>query len=110
MPKSTTEKPAADEKAKAPEYEFRVDGESYTLDDFTFAELRDCRKLVRELAEDEHADIYLADTMDLYPTMVYIVRRRGNPDYTIEDALKERFDDVFVKVADARPTPARTRA
>ena len=94
-------------------FEFQVDGESYDVDDLTFSELREYRKLIRQLSGEDDLSIYVAEPMDRLPALVYLIRKRGNPSYTLEEASTLKIGDVLVKVParKGRPTVARkTRA
>jgi hypothetical protein len=88
------------------EFEFQVDGKPVDLEDLTFEELHDYRKHVRELAEDPTLELAFADGMDRWPVLVWIVRRRADESYTLDDAIKSlKPKDVLVE---KRPTRARS--
>lgn len=95
---------------KRPEFQFNVDGTDYTLDDLTYGEQREVRRLVRELSEDPNAEIIPADPMDRAPAMVCVIRRRDNPEYTIEEAQEVKPGDVWREVKAERPTRAAKAA
>lgn len=90
-----------------PATEFQVDGTHYTLDDLTFAELREHRKMVRELSGDETAEVFGAAAIDYWPPFIYLIRKRSDPEYTLEQALDEKLPTFFVeKKPRKRPTRA----
>ncbi len=85
--------------------EFRVDGQPYTLDDLTFAELREHRRLVRELADDPTLEVAQAPTIDFYPPLIFLVKRRSDPAFTLDEAQSGKLDDYFFEPEPAkRPT------
>lgn len=83
-----------------------VDGDSYTMDDLTFRERKEVRRLAREL--DGSADAELDDIMvdDLIVAMVTVIKRRANTDYTTDEAMDIRPSDI-VPGEDKRPTRRR---
>lgn len=76
---------------------FTVDGKGYSVDDLTFREQRELRKLVRELVDDPTAELVESDLMDVVPVAVFLVRRRGDDTYTLEQALDLKWDDLHPK-------------
>lgn len=84
-----------------------VDGDSYTMDDLTFRERKEVRRLAREL--DGGADAELDDIMvdDLIVAMVTVIKRRANPDYTTAEAMDIRPADIVPGDDKARPTRRR---
>lgn len=78
-----------------------IDGQTYTMDDLTFRERKEVRRLAREL--DGSPDAELEDIMvdDLIVAMVTAIKRRGNPEYTTDEAMDIRPTDI---VPESRPT------
>lgn len=87
---------------KQPELELHVDGEKIDLDTFTFAEMDEYRRLVRESAEDPDIHPDLAAPQDKWPAMVTVIKRRTDPDYTLEQAKQLKRSDILREVK--RPT------
>lgn len=71
-----------------------VDGEFYSADDLTGSEQRELRRVLRELTGNEDATLAqfltfgLIDDFDLACGMTYVVRRRANASYTLDEALE----------------------
>lgn len=82
-----------------------VDGDTYTMDDLTFRERKEVRRLARAL--DGNADIELDDVMvdDLLVAMVTVIKRRTSPEYTTDEAMDIRPADIVPR--EARPTRRR---
>ena len=72
-----------------------IDGQSYTADDLTFREQRELRTQIRELLGDPAANVDDAAVMDFIPALVYVIKRRTDPKYTIDQALDLNFGEVF---------------
>lgn len=76
-----------------------VDGEGgYKLDELTFREQREVRGLIRELTGDGGMEVVEAANMDFIPAIVTVVRRRGDANYSLDQALEEHAEIV-------EPTP-----
>lgn len=71
-----------------------IEGKAYSPDDLSFREQREMRKLYRDLVEDPAADIGEAANMDFLPILAYMIRRRDDPDYTLEQALDLTVSDL----------------
>lgn len=71
-----------------------IDGESHTMDDLTFRERKEVRRLSREL--DGNAEAELDDIMvdDLIVAMVTVIKRRSNPEYTTDEAMDIKPADI----------------
>lgn len=86
-----------------------IEGEGYSPDDLTFREQREMRKVFREFVENPEADLSEADMMDLLPVLAYMIRRRDNPGYTLDQALDTPAVDL-VTPPDPPTRPAAKRA
>lgn len=71
-----------------------IEGAGYDLDDLTFREQRELRTVYRQLVEDPDAEVGEAAGCDLFPVLAYMVRRRDNPEYTLEQALDLKMADL----------------
>jgi hypothetical protein len=80
-----------------------LEGKTYTPDDFTFAEQRKLRNAVRELAGDESISVGEADIMDFVPAVVFVIKSRDDPKFTLEDTDSLTYTDVTTGGTD-RPT------
>lgn len=84
-----------------------INGENYTLDDLTFAERREWRQKVRDIALDH--DLEQADESDTIPALVWVVMKRGNPHFPFEEVLAMKLTDFVGDDAgangDSPPTP-----
>ena len=72
-----------------------IEGKAYSPDDLSFREQREMRKLYRGLVEDPQADIGEAANMDFLPLLAYLVRRRDDAEYTLEQALDLKIGDLL---------------
>lgn len=89
---------------------FVIDGVTYSPDDLTFREQREMRKLIREeLAENPDADIDDMALADVVPAFVYVVKKRDNPDLTLDDVLDMKLSD-FIPDADGEAAETPTGA
>lgn len=79
-----------------------LDGDSHTMDDLTFRERKEVRRLAREL--DGTPDAELDDIMvdDLLVAMVTVIKRRASPEYTTDEAMDIRPNDIVP--GNGRPT------
>jgi hypothetical protein len=80
-----------------------IDGELYTVDDLTFKERRLMRTTVRELnSDDPDFDMAFVDPInDTIPVFVWIIKRRTNPDYSMDDVLSMKLSDLEAPATDA---------
>lgn len=69
-----------------------IDGTLYTVDDLSFREQRAMREMVRELAPE--GDVELATTADALPAFLCVVKRRTDPEFTIDQALDAKPSDL----------------
>lgn len=95
---------------KPKEYEFRIDGEPFNVDDLTYSEQQEYRRLVRESSGDPELNPAFAEPMDKYPVWVYLMRRRRNPEYTLDEAKEVKPEEILIEVKPKRPTKAATKA
>jgi len=87
-----------------------IEGRGYSPDDLTFREQREMRTLYRELMGDPAADIAEAANMDFIPILAFIVRRRDDAAYTLEQALDMKIADLLEPEDDGPPTKGRAAA
>lgn len=77
-----------------------VDGEFYNADDLTGKEQRDLRQALRELTGNETAtlsaflELGMVDDFDYVCGMTYVIKKRTNDKYTLDDALELKPADV----------------
>lgn len=83
-----------------------IDGVVHTLDDLTFREQHALRNAVRELSGDATQLPGDAAFMDFLPALAYVIKRRTEPAYTLDQALDLVESDVLAE----RPTPAADAA
>jgi hypothetical protein len=86
-----------------------VDGERYTMDDLTFRERREVRRLARDL--DGNPDVDFDDVMidDLIAAFVTVCKQRGTPAFTVEDALDMKPGELLAAAEDP-PTKGAAKA
>lgn len=79
---------ADDTNGHRPEGSIAVDGRFWTIEDLTFRERRELRSLIRDALENPHAEIRdVVDDADIVPQLVFLIKRRADPEYTLEQAL-----------------------
>lgn len=71
-----------------------INGEPYSMRDLSYREQRQVRDEVAKIAPE--GDIGQATELDIIPAFVYVVRKRAEPEFTIDMALD-------VKPADLEP-------
>lgn len=79
------------------DFEVVIDGQQVDLDKFTFRELRELKRAVRDITEDPEADLDL-ETLPLQefiPAALFVIRRRDNPSYSLDEALDHRMDEFI---------------
>lgn len=88
------------------EGDLRINGKVYDSEDMTFREEREVRQIVREhlLPKDMTEDDLTIG--DILPAVVYVLHRRDNPDFTLDEALDLKPRDVAVEEAE-EPRPTR---
>lgn len=79
---------AADEKAQS----IWLDGKPYTVDDLSYREQREMRQLACSLVES--GSIEDATEPEITPAMVCVIRRRDEPEYTLDQALDVKPRDL----------------
>lgn len=77
------------------EFQILIGGKPYTAADLSFREQRELRTVVRRLMDDPEGDIAASELMDFAPALIYVVTRRENPDFTIEEALDMKHGDIL---------------
>lgn len=87
-----------------------IDGQELDTDDLTFREQRELRSAARDLVGDAGADIDAMALVDFLPALVYVVKKRDDPDYTLEQALELKTKDVLQSRNGKRPTRAAKAA
>jgi hypothetical protein len=73
-----------------------IEGQAYSPDDLTFREQREMRQIYRDLMDDPAADLADASNMDFLPVLAFMIRRRDNPEYTLEQALDLKITELVV--------------
>lgn len=94
--------PDEEQAADAVEYDVVIDGEKLSedwADDLSFREQREFRDTVRELIGDSKADVDIENLaiVDWLPALVYMRRKRKDPEYTLEQALEGKPTDFLVE-------------
>lgn len=84
-----------------------VDGVEVDMEDFTFKEQREVRRLVyEEIALDRDRDKPWEEQMfnDIYPAIVCVYKRRADAGFTLDQALDMKARDVIKEREIAPPT------
>jgi hypothetical protein len=87
------------------EQELVIDGNVLTVDDLTFREQREMRAAIRDALEDPEASLEDAPIAEFYLALIYTVKKRDNPELTIDDALDWKLKD-FLRPVEKGPTKA----
>ncbi len=99
----------------AEEGDLRINGKVYDPSDMTFREQREMRRIVRdELFPDEvDLDFEALTLADLLPALAVVLRKRDDPEFTLDQALDLKMKDIYVTGDDAEaeipPTSAGSR-
>ena len=104
----------ADEAPKPPQLEqyIEVDGVEVDMDDFSFREQREVRRLVyEEITLERDRDKPWEEQLfnDIYPAIVCVYMRRADAAYTLDQALDMKARDV-VKEREVAPPTRRAAA
>lgn len=83
-----------------------VDGDAVTIDQMTFRERREVRRLAVELSEDPTGEDYTVD--DAVMAMVAVVKRRRDPAFDAETLLDEA-PDTYLTAPPTSPKAPRPR-
>lgn len=87
-----------------------IEGEAYTMDDLTFRERKEVRRLARELDGNPSADLDDIMVDDLIVAMVTVIKRRAHPEYSTDEAMDIRPSDIVPGEEPARPTRRKAGA
>jgi hypothetical protein len=80
-----------------------IEGTRYDSNDLTFGEEREVRALVREMVGQDDPDFDALPLGDVLPALCAVLRKRDDPEYKLEDALKLKQRDVLVGDEDTGP-------
>lgn len=86
-----------------------IDGDFHSLATLSFREQREMRDQIKHLAPD--GDVDAAGEMDILPALIYVVKRRTDPAFTIEQALDAKLADLTPPAANGtgKKSPPRKR-
>lgn len=90
------------------EEEIVVNGTVVDLDDFTFREQRELKRVIREeiLGEpDADVDEDSLAMAEFMPAAVYVYMRRDNPEFTLDQALDLKYKDIVRAKANGNGRP-----
>jgi hypothetical protein len=77
--------------------DLRICGKVYDSNDMTFREEREVRAIVREhLVPDPDVDFEDMAMGDILPAFCLVLRRRDDPEFTLDDALELKQRDVLI--------------
>lgn len=88
-------------------FSITINGKRYTDDELTFKEQRELRTLVRQLVEDDKANLAEQDMMDVLPALVCVIVKRDNPDFTMDEALDMKIGDVLQPDPPTKPVASK---
>lgn len=89
-----------------------IDGVPYTIDDLSYREHREMRSIVQGLVPsdgDISADPADAAEADFIPAVITVIKRRTDPDFSVDQALEFRPKDLEPPVPPTK-TAAKKRA
>lgn len=92
-----------------PDVRLMIDGETFETDDLTFREKREVRKTIRQLMDDPEADMSEALMDDVWLATIYVIKRRTEPELTLEDAMDLKLKDYLKPVEPDPPTGSARR-
>ncbi len=98
---------------RPPEEEVVVDGTVVDLDDFTFREQRELKRVIRDdILQDSDLEIDLDNLSmaDFMPAAVYVFMKRDKPDFTLDEALDLKFRDIVREKAKTNGRPTKPAA
>lgn len=78
-----------------PDDGFVINGKLHRVEDLTFREQRELRKIVRELADDSEANLEEMAVMDVVPAFVYVVMKRDDAGLNMDDVLDMKLTDFI---------------
>lgn len=85
--------------------EIHFDGRTYAIDDFELGEL----EWLEEFLDAPLADLGALNSMKAAIGFVYLIKRHGDPEFTLDQARKTKLRDL-AHVADAPDTTAKNAA
>lgn len=92
----------------ADEGDLRINGKVYDSNDLTWREEREVRQIVREHLLAEGIDEEDLTVGDILPAVVFVLHRRDNAQFTLDEALDLKPRDVVLEDEDeAKPRPTR---
>jgi hypothetical protein len=85
-----------------------IDGHTFDLDDLTYAERRETKRIARTEIWDEGVDGPFEDLSsdDVMPAVILVLMRRHDPLYTLAQAMAQKPERIFEKPA----PPTKRRA
>lgn len=90
------------------EGDLKVHGKEYDPNDLTFREEREVRTLVKQLNDGADVDFEDVPFGDILPALCYVLRRRDDPEFSMEQALDLKYREVVVGAEEGK-TPRPTR-
>lgn len=88
------------------ELRIHVEGETYELNDLSFKERKEVRRLARVAADDPDAELEDLEMDYLIVAFITVCKNRTDPAFDIEDAMEMKLTDVAVPVPADPPEPA----
>lgn len=92
---------------KSQEGNLLICGQVYDPEDMTFREERHVRDTIKELTGEDHIiedDLHLGD---LFVATAYVLRRRDDPEFTIDQALDLKRSEIVVGADTKKAPPTR---
>ncbi len=87
---------------------FHICGKPFSFDDLTYREKHEALKILRQLADDPHAEFGMVDLMFSTPALIYVARKRTDGAFTVDMALDSKDEEYFKVPDEKRPTRRKT--
>lgn len=89
-----------------------ADGQTFDPEDLTYEEMRGARRMIRLEIWDPVKDGAFAwaevSEFEMYPAMLCVFKRRDDPDYTLEQALKLKIGELTDEAPPTQPAAKRS--
>src|SRR4051812_10925945 len=93
-----------------PGQEIVVDGEVVDFEQRSWGEQLEVRKVARGIAGGPDASVGELAMAEFVPALVVVVKRRTEPEYSLEQALALKPSDVLREPSSAKPTRRKAAA
>ncbi len=96
--------------AKRDRGDLLVKGKVYDSNDMTFREEREVRDVLRGLLGVDTLDDDQLSLADIFPAACLVLRRRDEPEFTLDEALDLKRTDVLIEEAEEEAKKPNSRS